>query len=261
MRRAERLAADQTISAQELDVARWKEAGAGKDLAAAESALREALAQLAMFTQTGETNTSPADPVQVKAPVSGAVLRVFEESARVVTMGTPLVEVGDPSDLEVVIEVLSRDGALIAPGAPVELDEWGGSVPLQAKVRLVEPAAFTKVSALGVEEQRVNVIADLVTPQAERGGVGDAFRVEAKILLWAAERTLKIPSGAVFRRGDDWAVFVVNGGHARLRRVKAGRSSGTETQILSGLNEGEEVVVYPGDHVDDGVAVARIQIQ
>ena len=261
LRRADQLAANKTISPQELDAARWKEAAAAKDLAAAESAFREAVAQLAVFAPTSQTNAAAVDPVEVKAPATGQVLHVFEESARVVTMGTPLVEIGDSTDLEVVIEVLSRDGALIVPSAPVELDQWGGGEPLQGKVRLVEPAAFTKVSALGVEEQRVNVIADLVTPPDQRRSLGDAFRVEAKILLWESDHAVKVPSGALFRRGDVWSAFVVEAGHARLRPVQVGRSSGAETQIVGGLNEGDEIILYPGDRVQDGVAVNRIVIQ
>jgi len=185
---------------------------------------------------------------------------VFEESTRPVTSGTPLLEVGDPADLEVVIEVLSRDGAVIEPGAKVELEQWGGSKPLEAKVRLVEPAAFTKISALGVEEQRVNVIADLVTPPELRANLGDNFRVEARIITWETNATLKAPSGAFFRRGAQWETFVVEGGRARLRKVTVGRSSGTEMQILDCLKEGEEVILYPGDRIHDGQRVRQIRI-
>jgi HlyD family secretion protein len=187
---------------------------------------------------------------------------VFEENSRVVTAGTPLVEVGDPSDLEVVIEVLSRDGAAISPGTPVELEQWGapGVADLQARVRLVEPAAFTKVSALGVEEQRVNVIADLLTPPDQRRSVGDNFRVEARIVVWQTDQALKVPAGALFRRGDQWAAFVVTDGRAELRPVSVGRSSSTETQIVDGLKEGDEVVLYPGSRVHAGQRVRPIKV-
>jgi HlyD family secretion protein len=185
---------------------------------------------------------------------------LFEESSRVVTVGTPLVEVGDPLDLEVVIEVLSRDGAAIPPGAKVEFDQWGGAKPLLGKVRLTEPAAFTKISALGVEEQRVNVIADLVTPPEERPTVGDNYRVEAHVIVWEAENTLKVPVGALFRQGEDWATFVVTNGVARSRLVKVGRSSGTETQITEGLRTGEEVILYPGNRVKDSQRVRVIKL-
>jgi HlyD family secretion protein len=159
-----------------------------------------------------------------------------------------------------VIEVLSRDGAVIVPGTKVELEQWGGGEPLAARVRLVEPAAFTKVSALGVEEQRVNVIADLLTPPEQRRNVGDNFRVEARIVVWETSQTLKVPTGALFRRGQQWAAFVIANGRAQLRTVKAGRSSGTETQILEGLQAGDEVILYPGDRVRDGQRIRPIKI-
>lgn len=177
-----------------------------------------------------------------------------------VNAGTPLLTVGDPADMEVVIEVLSRDGANLSPGTRVELEQWGGEKPLQARVRLVEPAAFTKVSALGVEEQRVNVVADLITPLAERQNLGDQFRVEAKIIIWEQGQVLKVPVGALFRRGSQWAVFVIGQGRATLRPVKAGRSSGTETQILDGLQTGEEVILYPGDRVKEGKAIKALHL-
>jgi len=259
LKRFEKLFAEKTISPQELETAQLHEASAAKEEAAAEGMLRQVEAELAGFA-LGEGSGSNDPPVEVKAPVSGRVLRVFEENERVVTPGMPLMEIGDPSDLEVVIEVLSRDGAMISPGAKVEFDQWGGKEPLVGKVRLVEPAAFTKVSALGVEEQRVNVIADLLTPPEERANVGDNFRVDAKIVVWEANDALKVPAGALFRRGDQWATFVVEDGRARLRLVEAGRSSGTETQVLEGLKPGEEVILYPGSGVKDGVRVKPIKI-
>ncbi len=261
LRRQEMLYAEKMISIQELETRQMREASAAKELAAAESALRQTEAELVEFagSAAGGTNTL-LYPVQVKAPANGRVLRVFEENARSVAAGTPLVEIGDPADLEVVVEVLSRDGAMIPPGTPVELEQWGGGEPLQAKVRLVEPAAFTKVSALGVEEQRVNVVADLLTPPDQRRNVGDAFRVEAKIIVWEASDTLKAPVGALFRKGEQWAAFVVADGRARLRMVKAGRSSGTETQVLEGLKQGEEVILYPGNRVRDGQRVTPVTL-
>lgn len=258
LRRVENLAAEKAISTQELENVQWREAGAAKEVVAAESALRQVEAELAEFNGT---NAAPArPPTEVKAPASGRVLRVFEESTRPVTAGTPLVEIGNPADLEAVIEVLSRDGAAIKPGTKVELEQWGGSRPLQALIRLVEPAAFTKVSALGVEEQRVNAIADIVTPVEERGNLGDSFRVEARIVTWEADNVLKVPSGAVFRRGSQSAVFVIRDGRARLQPITVGRSSGTEIQVLNGLKEGDEVVLYPGDRVQDNQRVKPIKI-
>ena len=238
-----------------------REASALKEETAAQSALRQAEAELAEFSSATAQETGSLCPArEIKAPASGRVLRVFEENTRVVTAGTPLVEIGDPADLEVVIEVLSRDGAEIAPGAKVEFEQWGGTEPLIGHVRLVEPAAFTKVSALGVEEQRVNVIADLLTPLEQRKNVGDNFRVEARIIVWENSDALKVPAGALFRQGDQWATFVVIDGSSRLRVVKAGRSSGTETQILQGLEPGDKVILYPGSRVHDGQRVTPIRI-
>ena len=261
LRRFEKLYAEQTVSVQELETAQMRAATAAKEEAAAESALRQAEAELAVFAMpaVGDTN-GVCVPQEVKSPVSGRVLKVFEESSRVVTAGTPLLEVGDPTDLEIVIEVLSRDGAVITPGTRVEFDQWGGDQPLIGRVRLVEPAAFTKVSALGVEEQRVNVIADLLTAPEARGNVGDNFRVEARIIVWEANDALRIPTGALFRQADQWAAFVLDSGRARLRLLKVGRSSGTETQILEGLKPGEQVIIYPGSRVHDGQRVKPIKV-
>jgi HlyD family secretion protein len=259
LRRLEKLHAEKMLSVQELETGQLREASAAKEQAAAESTLRQAEAELAEFGGNTPVGTNTLlDPVQVKAPATGSVLHVFEENARVVAAGTPLMEIGDPADLEVVVEVLSRDGAAIPTGTPVELEQWGGGQPLRAKVRLVEPAAFTKVSALGVEEQRVNVIADLLTPLDQRRNVGDNFRVEAKIIVWEAHDALKVPAGALFRKGEQWAAFVVADGRARLKIVKAGHSSGTETQVLEGLKQGEEVILYPGSRVRDGQRVTPV---
>jgi HlyD family secretion protein len=259
LRRLEKLHAERMVSVQELETAQLREASAAKELAAAESALRQTEAELAEFTANTPTGTNTlSGPVEVKAPVNGRVLHVFEENSRVVTAGTPVMDIGDPADIEVAVEVLSRDGAAIPPGTPVELEQWGGGEPLRAKVRLVEPAAFTKVSALGVEEQRVYVVADLLTPLEQRRNVGDNFRVEARIIVWEARDVLKVPAGALFRKGEQWAAFVVAEGRARLRTVNAGRSSGTETQVLDGLKKGEEVILYPGSRVHDGQRVIPV---
>lgn len=261
LHRVEELFAEKTVSQQELENAQWRETSAVKELTAAEATLRQAEAELKEFpvAASGTTNGLRA-PVEITSPVSGRLLHVFEESSRVVAAGTPLLDVGDPADLEAIIEVLSRDGAMIAPGAKVELEQWGGSEPLVGRVRLVEPAAFLKISALGVEEQRVYVVVDFVTPYEQRKNLGDNFRVEARIVVWEADNILKVPAGALFRRGRDWAAFVLANGRAELRRVQVGRSSGSEMQILDGLNSGEEVILYPGDRVREGQRVRPIQI-
>jgi HlyD family secretion protein len=261
LHRSEKLYQDKTISIQEMESIQMRETSAAKEEAAATSALRQAEAELAEFGATDPAATNETCSArEVKAPASGRVLRVFEENSRVVTAGTPLVEIGDPQDLEVVIEVLSRDGAAIPPGAAVEFEQWGGTEPLLGKVRLVEPAAFTKISALGVEEQRVNVIADLLTPPNQRSSVGDSFRVEARIIVWEANDALKVPAGALFRQGAQWAAFALRDGKARLQPVKVGRSSGTETQVIEGLEPGATVILYPSSGVADGQKVTPIRI-
>lgn len=168
------------------------------------------------------------------------------------------MEIGDPADLEVVIEVLSRDGAGIKPGAKVFLDHWGGDAALEARVRLVEPAAFTKVSALGVEEQRVNVIADITNPAAQRSTLGDHFRVDARIVVWEDTNALKAPLGGVFRRGQQWSAFVVRDGRVALQPIHIGRTGELEIQILDGLQAGDEVILYPGDRVREGLRVKPV---
>jgi len=263
LRRFEKLYRDKTISVQEFETAQWRETSAAKEVASAEGELRQAEAELAAFgSGAALAGNSNCVPQELKAPVSGQVLKIFEESARVVSAGTSLLEIGDPSDLEAVVEVLSRDGAAIAPGAKVEFEQWGGAGAsnLKGRVRLVEPAAFTKVSALGVEEQRVNVVVDLLTPPEQRPSLGDLFRLEARIIVWESEQALKAPSGALFRHGEQWATFVVEDGRARLRLVEAGRSSGAETQVLKGLTSGETLILYPGSRVHEGQRVRPSKI-
>src|SRR4051794_18509752 len=190
----------------------------------------------------------------VYSPIDGRVLRVFQESAAVVTPGTPLVEVGDPqSDLEVEVDVLSRDAVKVHPGDAVLLEHWGGEAPLRGRVRVVEPSGFTKISTLGVEEQRVWVIVDFVDPWEKRRTLGDAFRVEARIIIDEARDVLKIPTSALFRVGPDPAVFRVVNHVARQTVVKVGRQNGLEAEILDGLKEGELVVLHPSDQIQDGV--------
>jgi HlyD family secretion protein len=256
LQRTERMFADRTVSPQDLDSAQMRETAAARDVIAAEGALRAAEAELAEAVPVAGGTAL----VEVRSPVAGRVLHVLQESERPVAAGTPLLDVGDPADLEVVIELLSRDGAAIAPGTRVELEQWGGPKPLDARVRLIEPAAFTKISALGVEEQRVNVVADITTPLADRPTLGDNFRVEARVVVWEDGRVLKVPVSAVFRRGANWSAYVVRDGRAVLVAVQPGRSSGTETQVTDGLKEGDEVILYPGDRVQEGQRVQPIKV-
>jgi HlyD family secretion protein len=193
----------------------------------------------------------------IYSPIDGRVLRVFQESAAVVTPGTPLVELGDPADLEVEIDVLSRDAVKIHPGDAVILEHWGGDAPLRARVRVVEPSGFTKISTLGVEEQRVWVIADFVDPLEKRPTLGDAYRVEARIIIDEAHNVLKIPTSALFRVGTEPAVFKVENGVAHQWKVKVGRQNGLEAEILVGLSEGDLVVLHPSDQIQDGVRIRQ----
>lgn len=258
LERVRRMFEGGVVSAQALDNARAQETAAAREVAAAAGSLQQAQAELeAASTVDAEGR---AAPIEVHSPVSGSVLHVFQESTRVVAQGTPLIEIGDPSDLEVVIEMLSRDGAAIGPGTPVELEQWGGAKPLDARVRLVEPAAFTKYSALGVEEQRVNVIANITSPPDLWKSLGDGFRVEARVVLWSADRVLKVPASALFRHGEGWALFVLRGGRALLTSVQAGHTSGVETEILGGLSPGDQVILYPGDRVSDNQRVEPTRV-
>lgn len=191
----------------------------------------------------------------IHSPITGRMLHVFQESSAVLTAGTALLELGDPVDLEIEIDVLSSDAVKIRPGAKVWLEHWGGDQPLRARVRLVEPAAFTKISALGVEEQRVWVIADFDDPPEKRPTLGDAYRVEARIVIWEADSVLKVPAGALFRHDDTWAVFVIERGKARLRPVSIGKSTGLEAEVLDGLAEHEQVLVHPSDRVKHGTSI------
>lgn len=255
--RARRLARNKTISAEELESAILEETTRSKESEVAHYAARTAAHNLeateAALLSSGEDTAGNAS-IAVRAPVRGTVLRLFEESARVVMVGSPILEIGDPSDLEIVVDVLSTDAVRISPGAAVRLEDWGGELPLEARVRRVEPSGFTKVSALGVEEQRVNVIADFVTPPA---GLGDGYRLEARIVTWRSDAVLKVPTGALFRRRDVWRVFRVENQRASEREVRIGHRNALEAEVLDGLAEGDYVVVHPSDLVADGVRVSE----
>lgn len=194
----------------------------------------------------------------IYSPIDGRVLRVLQESAAVVTPGTPLIEVGDPAgDLEVEIDVLSRDAVKVHPGDAVLLEHWGGEAPLRGRVRVVEPSGFTKISTLGVEEQRVWVIVDFVDPLDKRPTLGDAYRVEARIIIDEARDVLKVPTSALFRVGPDPAVFKVVNRVAHQTIVKTGRQNGLEAEILEGLKEGDTVVLHPSDQIQDGTKIRQ----
>jgi HlyD family secretion protein len=193
----------------------------------------------------------------IYSPITGRVLRVLQESSSVVNAGTPLLELGDPADIEAEIDVLSRDAVKIRPGAQVYLEHWGGDKPLNGRVRVVEPSGFTKISTLGVEEQRVNIIVDFVDPIEDRPTLGDCFRVEARIVTDEAKDVIKVPTSALFRVGEKSAVFRVVDHKAHRQFVTLGRQNGLEAEVLEGLAEGDQVVVHPSDQIDDGKSVRQ----
>lgn len=195
--------------------------------------------------------------VKISSPVDGRVLKLRRESEGTVSAGEPLIDIGDPSALEVAVEVLSDSAVSISTGTPVTFERWGQAAPLEGIVRVVEPEGFTKISSLGVEEQRVLVIADFTSPREEWERLGDAYRVEARFITWQGKNVLQVPASALFRRGSDWAIFVVKEGRARERRVRVGHQNGLESEILSGLQEGEEVILYPDESIKDGTRVKR----
>lgn len=228
-----------------------------EDLAAAEARSRAAVADVdqaraALIALGGEPDTR----VLVRAPGDGCVLRVPERSERVIVVGTPILEVGDPTALELVVDVLSSEASRIRPGAIALVDSWGDGESLTGSVRRVEPAAFTRVSALGVEEQRVNVVIDL--PRLPPG-LSDGYRVETRIAVWQSADVTIVPISALFRQDQDWAVFLVRGGRAELTRVAIGERNATGAQVLDGLRAGDDVVVFPPDQLKSGRRVTRVR--
>jgi HlyD family secretion protein len=257
--RTEKLLPSKAVSQGVYDAAVHLLRTATNDVQAGEFAVRITEFELAQaraaLTRTLGTNHSGQSGFEIRSPINGEVLRVFQESEGAIQPGTRIMELGDPRDLEVEIDVLSSDAVRISPGAKVYLEHWGAAAPLVARVRLIEPQAFLKVSALGVEEQRVNVIADFVDPPAARERLGDAYRVEARIVIWEGDDVVKVNAGACFRHEGSWAVYRIVNGRARLTKVEIGRSSGLETEILNGVDEQDEVVAYPSDQVFDRTRV------
>ena len=254
--RAERLAKEGVISAQALEQARNADVTADDELNAARYSVQVAASE-EKVARAGlvSVDTDPGKPrplIELRSPIAGRVLRVVEKSERVVPVGTPILILGEPGQIEIVADVLSTDAVKIRPGAPVLLDGWGGDHPLRARVRLVEPYGFTKVSALGVEEQRVNVISDFVDSP---GPLGDGYRVQAHIVIWSSESAVRLPLSGVFRRGEGWSAFVVSAGRARAQRVEIGHRNESEVEILKGLNEGEQVILHPPNQLADGMRV------
>ena len=259
LQRVEGLAKARFVSAQAVDQARSNASRSQAARQAAEHAVNVARFQLdtarvALARTASLHSGAAAETLGVRAPVPARVLKLLRESEGTVRAGEPLLEVGNPEALEVEVEVLSSSAVRIATGGRVVLDRWGGE-PLQGAVRVVEPAGFTKISALGVEEQRVRVIVDVTSPREAWRRLGDGYRVEAKFVVWEGSDVLQVPSSALFRHDNGWAVFAIADGRARLQPVRIGERSGLQAQVLDGLKAGDRVIVHPDDKVRDGVRI------
>ena len=272
--RAERLLPKRAISQDEYDIARNEQMVSAQaiktakfDVQIAAFEVELARAALKQFSNRNEESTSDAnesesageegvnEPFEIYAPTSGRVLRVMQESSAVVTVGTSLLELGEPQNLEVEIDVLSTDAVRIKLGAELTIEHWGGDSPLRGNVRVIEPGAFTKISSLGVEEQRVNIIADFDESPHRLKALGDAYRVEARITVDELDNALLIPNSALFRHQRQWHVMAVLQGKATLQRVEVGLQSESHSEVLSGLQQGDFVIVYPSDDLVPGTAV------
>lgn len=256
--RADQLRKKGAIAVQEFDTASNRVDMLDNQLGSARFALKVAEFELeqakAALVQASSDPGEVGQPVEIRAPVSGYVLNVYEESAKTITPGVPIMEVGDPKDLEAEIELLSSDAVNVRVGAEVAIEQWGGGEPLRGKVVLVEPGAFLKVSALGVEEQRVKVRVDF--SDLPEGRLGDRYRVEARIVTWRGDDVLQVPTGALFRRGNQWMTFVVEDGTAKLKAVEIGHNNGVAAEVKEGLSEGQQVILHPPDTVVDGGRIA-----
>ena len=256
--RLERLQAQALVSQQEFEQARNAAITLEKDVAAAryrvksaEADVRGARAGLAALADQKQLSA-----LVIRAPSTGRVLRVLEASERVLAAGTPILVIGDLNHLEVVMEMLSSEAVRVAPDMPASLEDWGGAAPLRARVRLVEPYAFLKISALGVEERRTRVILDIIDPPVS---LGDGYRVYGRISIWRGASVLKVPIAALFRCREDWCVFAVENGRARQRKVVIDHRNRSEAEVRSGLSAGDIVVTYPANELQDNSRVSLLQ--
>jgi HlyD family secretion protein len=260
--RAQSLARTQVLSAQALDKAKFDVDTNEAALVSAEAevekwqGVRRSLA--ARLIDPATAATVPGDPVccvQIRAPVTGRVLRIVQESEAVIQAGSPLIEIGDPLDLDVVADLLSSDAVQITSGAPVKIDGWGGP-PLEGRVTRVDPSGFLKVSALGIEEQRVHVTIDFVDPAETWARLGHDYRVVVHVTVWKADEAVVVPVGALFRSGDNWAVFVVRDGRARVSPIQIGHRNNRVAEVVSGLSVADSVILHPSDRVIEGRRIA-----
>lgn len=259
--RANRLIKDGTISQRDLDTAERNKRMTTAALATAIAALdvrayelERARAALVSPSQT-TAGSEDCDCIAIRSPVHGRILRILQQSERVVAAGSPLIEIGNPRDLEIVVDLLSPDAVKVEPGQRVIIERWGGDAPLAGRVRLVEPFGFTKISALGIEEQRVNVVIDLMSDESEWQRLAHGYQVDVRIVLWESDNTVILPLLALFRDGPDWAIFVESAGRAELRKVEIGRRNSLDAEVLGGVEEGERVVLYPGGRVSAGARI------
>ena len=263
LKRARELIEDNTISQRDLDDAERNERTTKATVATKVAALQvrtfeleRARAQL-LSPAEAKTNREDCQCIPIVSPIDGRILRVLNESEGVIPAGEPLLEIGDSSDLEIVVDLLSADAVRVAAGQRVIIDGWGGGTPLEGRVRRVEPFGFTKVSALGIEEQRVNVIVDIESPQTSWARLGHGYQVDLGIVLWESDDSITLPLTSLFRIGDQWAVFVDDGGNAQRRDVTVGKRNGLEAEIVDGLAVGERIILYPSNAVVDGVAISE----
>jgi HlyD family secretion protein len=259
LRRTDNLLKSNAISRASFDHARLARDVAAAQLATAQAGLRARefdleTARAVLIDPTGTEQRQKGVPL--RAPVTGRVLRVLHENEGVLAAGTPILEIGDPNQLEIVADFISEDAVRVHPGDMARITDWGGEETLNARVRLVEPSGFTKVSALGIEEQRVNILLDPAPPLRAWTKLADAFRITVHIGVWHTPSALRLPVSAMFRRGDGWAVFAVRQGHARLVPVKVGHANDEEAEVLGGIAAGENVILHPSDRIADGTRVA-----
>lgn len=261
LERATKLAASGIISRADFERAQLARDSAISRNATAEAALKARQYDLenarALLIDPARISQAPGNRPSVKlvSPANGKILRVLHEDEAVVTAGTPILEVGDPRQLEILVPLVSEDAVKVHPGDVARITDWGGVGELAARVRRVEPSGFTKISALGVEEQRVNVLLDFTDQTSNLASIADGFRVIVNIVIWQRPRVLRLPATAMFRRGDGWAVFVVRGGRARLQPVQVGAVNDDFAELRAGAEEGEQVIIHPSDQVGDGTAV------
>ncbi|MEW6377141.1 MAG: efflux RND transporter periplasmic adaptor subunit [Thermodesulfobacteriota bacterium] len=248
------------ISKNDMDLAETEAKRTEANRLSAQAAVKVARFELdkartSLRYSAAEGTRSPDRIVSVSSPVVGRVLKIHRKSEGVVNSGESLIDIGDPKTLEVRIEVLSANAVHIKPGTPVLFERWGGDSALSGRVRVVEPAGFTKISSLGVEEQRVPIIADITSLPESWQRIGEGYSVEARFIIWEGKDVLQIPASALFRKGESWAVFIVKNGRAQQREVKVGHRTGLIAEILSGLEEGEEIITHPDDSIKEGIRI------